>query len=186
MVIKLFPINLPNLWYSSDQKDQNINDTNVESWICSETSLTVKVKELGTAFSVQLLSQVEQVISTDVKKLLSVNDNKGLFREVLLKQGTKSLVYAQTIMPDSTVTGTESMLSELGNKSLGQVLFQSPQAIRSNIEFSIVAPTSQLGQYIEQQLQQTMPQPCYIRRSVFHLNGKPLLVCECFLPELFN
>jgi chorismate--pyruvate lyase len=186
VVIKLFPINLPNLWYSSDQKDQNINDTDVESWICSDTSLTVKVKELGTAFSVQLLSQLEQVISAEIKTLLSVNDNSGLFREVLLKQGTKPLVYAQTIMPDSTITGTESMLSALGDQSLGQVLFQSPQATRSNIEFSLVEPNSQLGQYIEQQLQQPIQDTCYIRRSVFHLNGKPLLVCECFLPELFK
>lgn len=186
MVIKLFPINLPNLWYSSDQKQQNINDTNVESWICSDTSLTVKIKELGVAFSVELLSEINQVISADIKTLLSVNDNSGLFREVLLKQGTKPLVYAQTIMPDSTITGTESMLSALGDKSLGQVLFQSPQTIRSNIEFSIVEPNSQLGQYIEQQLQQPIQDTCYIRRSVFHFNGKPLLVCECFLPELFK
>ena len=186
MVIQLFPINLPNLWYSSDQKQQNISDVNVQSWICSESSLTVKIKQLGTAFSVELLNQVNKSFSLDMQSLLAVNDNSALFREVLLKQGNNPLVYAQTIIPDSTITGTESMLSALGNQSLGQVLFQSPQAQRGDIEFSIVEPDSQLGKYIEQQLQQPIESTCYIRRSVFHLNGKPLLVCECFLPALFN
>jgi chorismate--pyruvate lyase len=182
----LFPINLPNLWYSSDQKDQSINNSDAESWICSDSSLTVKIKELGIAFSVELLSQVYRPVTSEINSLLNVIDESALFREVLLKQGNTPLVYAQTIMPTSSVTGTESMLSELGNQSLGQVLFQSPQAIRSNIEFAIVEPNSQLGQYIEQQLLQPINSTCFIRRSVFHLNGKPLLVCECFLPALFN
>jgi chorismate--pyruvate lyase len=186
VVIQLFPINLPNLWYSSDQKEQSINHSDAESWICSDSSLTVKIKELGIAFSVDLLNQVNRPVSSEIQSLLAVTDNSALYREVLLKQGNIPLVYAQTIMPDSSVTGTESMLSELGNQSLGQVLFQSPQAIRSNIEFAVVEPNSQLGQFIEQQLQQPIKRTCYIRRSIFHLNGKPLLVCECFLPALFN
>jgi len=186
VVFQLFPINLPSLWYSSDQKQQNISDANAKSWICSDSSLTLKIKELGVAFSVELLNQVNKPLTRDIKSLLAVNDNSALFREVLLKQGDKPLVYAQTIMPESTITGTESRLSGLGNQSLGHVLFQSPQAQRSEIEFSIIEPDSQLGQYIEQQLQQPMQQTCYMRRSVFHLNGKPLLVCECFLPALFN
>jgi chorismate--pyruvate lyase len=186
VVFQLFPINLPNLWYSSDQKQQNISDSNAESWICSDRSLTVKIQELGIAFSVELLNQVDQPLTQSIKSLLAVDDSSALFREVLLKQGDKPLVYAQTIMPNSTVTGTESILSGLGNQSLGQVLFKSPQTQRSGIEFSIVEPDSQLGQYIEQQLQQPIQEACYMRRSVFHLNGKPLLVCECFLPALFN
>lgn len=182
----MFPINLPVHWYSSDQKQQHISDANAQSWVCSDSSLTVKIKELGSAFSVELLNQVDKPLTREVKSLLSVDDDSALFREVLLKQADMPLVYAQTIMPDSTVTGTESMLSALGNQSLGQVLFQSPQAQRSHIEFSIVQSNSQLGQYIELQLQQPIQQVCYIRRSVFQLNGKPLLVCECFLPALFN
>ena len=134
MVIQLFPINLPNLWYSSDQKEQSINHSDAESWICSDSSLTVKIKELGIAFSVDLLNQVNRPVSSEIQS----------------------------------------------------VLFQSPQAIRSNIEFAVVEPNSQLGQFIEQQLQQPIKRTCYIRRSIFHLNGKPLLVCECFIPALFN
>ncbi len=158
----------------------------VNSWICSDSSLTVKVKELGVAFSVDVLSQVTRPIPSDMQTKLSIDEQSGLFREVLLKQGDVPLVYAQTIIPNSSISGKESMLGELGNQSLGHVLFQSPQAIRSPIEFSVVEPLSSLGQYIQKQLKQELTETCYIRRSVFHLNGKPLLVCECFLPALFK
>jgi len=154
-------------------------------WIKCESSLTVRIKELGIAFNVDVLNQCQKDLSKTQQSLVKTDDQSGLFREVLLKQGELPLVYAQTIMPDSTVSGTERMLAQLGNQSLGQVLFQSPQAIRGEIEYAEVEANSVLGQYIEKTLQQTIKQTCYIRRSLFMLNNKPLLVCECFLPALF-
>ena len=157
-----------------------------QDWIGCESSLTVRVKEMGIAFNVELLSQFNKPLLTDHQNKLNTADTSGLHREVLLKQGDLPLVYAQTLMPDSTISGTEKMLAELGNQSLGQVLFQSPQAIRGEIEYARVDQTSELGVFVSSQLHQPMSEPCYIRRSLFHLNNKPLLVCECFLPALFN
>jgi chorismate--pyruvate lyase len=182
----LLPLTLPAEWLSSEQFLHVIEDENVRNWVRSQSSLTVKIKELGIAFSVEVIRQSEQALAERYRSKLAVDDDSALFREVLLKQGGSPLVYAQTIMPNSTVTGTERILAELGNQSLGQVLFQSPQAVRSIIEFAEVLPNSPLGLYIQDNLGQAMKTPCYIRRSVFHLNHKPLLVCECFLPELFN
>lgn len=180
----MYPIQLPNDWFCSDLNRENIKTKSVINWITSESSLTVRIKELGIAFSVEVLSQTQGDIPPAIKHKLNCDDNSGMYREVLLKQGDTPLIYAQTIIPDSTISGTESMLAELGNQSLGQVLFQSPQAIRSNIEFTEVEKKSHLGEFIEQQLAQPITSPCYIRRSVFHLNQKPLLVNECFLPAL--
>lgn len=141
---------------------------------------------MGIAFNVELLSQVHKSLLVSHRSKLNIDDELGLHREVLLKQGELPLVYAQTLMPESTISGTEKMLAELGNQSLGQVLFQSPQAIRGEIEYAKVDSDSELGRYIGERLQQPITQPCFIRRSLFHLNNKPLLVCECFLPALFN
>lgn len=182
----MYPLPLPTNWQTLDHADFSAIEKRTKDWIQCESSLTVRIKELGIAFNVEVLNQCHQPISDALKSKLATQDNQALFREVLLKQGDVPLIYAQTIMPESTITGTEKMLSELGNQSLGQVLFQSPQAIRSGLEFSEVVKQTELALFIEQRLEQTMLEPCYIRRSLFHLNHKPLLVCECFLPSLFN
>lgn len=182
----MLPISLPEHWCKCAQHLEQISDEKARDWVQSESSLTIRIKELGIAFNVELLRQTTKPIDDSLRQKLGTDDESALFREVLLKQGAKPLVYAQTIMPLSTVTGTEKVLAELGNQSLGQVLFQTPQAIRSALEFSEVLSNSALGQYIQNDLQQAITQPCYMRRSLFHLKGKPLLVCECFLPDLFN
>lgn len=184
--VVLFPIQLPTQWLSAANNADLISTQTAKEWLTSESSLTVRVKELGIAFSLEVLSQSTQPLSPELQKTLATEDTSALFREVLLKQAGIPLIYAQTIMPSGTVTGTESMLAELGNQPLGQVLFQSPQAIRGPIEFSQVEHTSLLGQFIEHNLEQLMIEHCYIRRSRFLLNHKPLLVCECFLPALFT
>lgn len=183
--VVLFPIQLPTQWLSAANNANIISNLTTKEWLTSESSLTVRVKELGIAFSLEVLSQSDQPLSTSLQKTLGTNDTSALFREVLLKQAGVPLIYAQTIMPSGTVTGTEAMLAELGNQPLGQVLFQSPQAIRGEIEFSQVTKISMLGQFIEHELKQPIVDDCYIRRSRFLLNQKPLLVCECFLPALF-
>lgn len=181
----MFPISLPLQWHLASNLDEDLASSPVSDWIQSQGSLTVRIKELGIAFNVEVLNQCQQALALSQRERIETQDKLGLVREVLLKQGECPLVYAQTIMPESTVTGTERMLSQLGNQSLGQVLFQSPQAVRGRIEYAQVLPDSELGTFIHSRLGQTMIEPCYMRRSLFQLNNKPLMVYECFLPALF-
>lgn len=182
----LFPITLPENWLGLHSKSFKQLTYEQQDWIASESSLTTKIKELGIAFSVQLLHQTTVTLTEKHKALFNVGDKQALIREVLLKQGDAALVYAQTVMPLSTVTGTEAILAELGNQSLGQVLFQSKQATRGDIEYTEITSNSKLGEFITNNLNQIIDSCCYMRRSTFHLNNKPLLVSECFLPKLFE
>lgn len=182
----MYPLPLPTDWHSASNTIDNVSFFPARDWIQSESSLTIRIKELGIAFALEVLNQTEQILSAEQKQQLNTNDSSAIFREVLLKQGNTPLVYAQTIIPKSTLSGSEKGLAELGSQPLGQVLFQSPQAIRSEIEFAQVQQNTILAQFIEQHLQQPIKHDCYIRRSNFLLNAKPLLVCECFLPALFE
>ena len=182
----MYPLSLPTDWHCASSTIDNVSHFPARDWIQSESSLTVRIKELGIAFSLEVLNQTQTTLSPAQQKQLNTKDSSAIFREVLLKQGDTPLVYAQTIIPKSTLSGSEKGLAELGSQPLGQVLFQSPQAIRSEIEFAQVEPSSVLGQFIERELQQPINHKCYIRRSNFLLNAKPLLVCECFLPALFE
>ena len=181
----MFPISLPTQWHPTSRLSEFSASSQAADWIQSQGSLTVRIRELGIAFNLEVLSQTEQALTKEQRALLETQDDSGLIREVLLKQGACPLVYAQTLIPESTSSGTESMLTKLGSQSLGQVLFQSPQATRGQIEFAQVLPDSELANYIENQLGQPIVQACFIRRSRFLLNQKPLLVSECFLPALF-
>ena len=117
-------------------------------------------------------------------KQLNTKDSVALIREVLLKQGDKPLIYAQTIIPESTIVGTESRLAELGTQSLGQVLFQSKETQRGHIEVSTVSDSSALGSFIKNKLGQALTDVCFIRRSTFNLNNKKftLVIKKIFTP----
>lgn len=182
----MYPLPLPTDWHCASSTISHVSHAPARDWIQSESSLTIRIKELGIAFTLDVLSQAERTLSVQQQRQLNTADSSAVFREVLLKQGGVPLVYAQTIIPKSTLSGTERGLAELGRQPLGQILFQSPQAIRSNIEFAQVTRESVLGQFIEHNLEQSIKHDCYIRRSNFLLNAKPLLVCECFLPALFE
>lgn len=182
----MFPIELPTNWQLANNSQSLAANKGLKSWVCSESSLTVKIKELGTAFSVEVLNQCYQAIDEKTQQQLNTKDSVALIREVLLKQGDKPLIYAQTIIPESTIVCTESRLAELGNQSLGQVLFQSKETQRGHIEVSTVSDSSALGSFIQNKLGQALTDVCFIRRSTFNLNNKPLIVNECFLPLLTN
>ncbi|MGY8871916.1 MAG: chorismate--pyruvate lyase family protein [Pseudomonadales bacterium] len=94
----------------------------------------------------------------------------ALIREVHLLGNDQVWVYARSIIPASTMTGRERQLSHVGNRSLGSILFSDPTMHRGPLQIS--------------RLQLSNQQTVWARRSKFFLSGKPLLVCEVFLPAL--
>ncbi len=182
----MYPIELPEHWQIAKNHSLLSDFPDIKQWVCSESSLTIKIKELGVAFSVEVLSQSYRSLDKSMQSVINTGDSVALVREVVLKQGDVPLVYAQTLMPESTIIGTEKRLSDLGNQSLGQILFQSNQAIRDQIECAVVENDSPLALFIEDKLKQSLTKTCFIRRSLFHLDNKPILVNECFLPALVD
>lgn len=180
----MYPLALPVNWSLAHTHHLLAQFPKLKEWVCCDSSLTVRVKELGVSFSVDVLNQSEISLTKEQKSVLDTKDKVALVREVVLKQGDTPLIYAQTIMPESTILGTEERLANLGNQSLGQILFQTKSATRGNIECTQVLQDSPLALFIEQHLKQLINKPVFIRRSLFSLNNKPLLVNECFLPAL--
>ena len=180
----MFPLALPVNWSLAHTHHVLAQFPKLKDWVCCESSLTVRVKELGVSFSVEVLNQSETVLTLEQQQTLKTTDRDALIREVVLKQGNTPLIYAQTLMPHSTILGSEERLAHLGNQSLGQVLFQTKGATRGDIECTEVTHDSDLATFIENHLKQPMHSPVFIRRSLFSLNNKPLLVNECFLPAL--
>lgn len=94
----------------------------------------------------------------------------ALIREVRLIGNDQVWVYARSIIPASTITGRERQLHHVGNRSLGSILFSDATMRRGPLQISCLKLTDQ--------------EQVWARRSTFFLSGKPLLVCEVFLPAL--
>jgi len=152
----------------------------IMSWLLDEASLTSKLEQQYEQFSVAL----QQQLTTNFKQSpLSpyFHGETVLVREVLLHCDGVATVFAQTEIPVSTLSDEQKQLTELGNTSLGRVLFQNKSLQRGHIEIAEFSMGSEVHQ-LSDSLQQDCAHSLWARRSVFYIENKPLLVSEVFLP----
>jgi len=107
----------------------------------------------------------------------------GLVREVHLLCRQRPWVFARTVIPVQTMTGSVRRLARLGSRPLGGLLFADPSVRRGALEIARIAPGHSL---YGTATGGTNGAPIWGRRSVFHLDNKPLLVSEVFLSEVGN
>jgi chorismate--pyruvate lyase len=142
-----------------------------QSWLTDRGSLTQHlVLASDGRFEVKLLDLRWGYPTVDEARLLSIPARqKALIRTVSLEGCEQSWVVARTIIPVTTLIGSERQLYGIGQRSLGSVLFKDRTMRRGPLQ------TARL-----KEREHTL----WARRSVFCLSGKPLLVAEVFLPPL--
>jgi chorismate--pyruvate lyase len=176
-----FPISLAASW-ATQQQTETCSDK-ISSWLYDENSLTKKLESLYTKFQVQVKQQL--IVDSSMVGLSGyfANEKKILLREVFLYCDETPVVFAQTEIPFSTLSHKQAQLTEIGNQSLGTILFQDINMKRGPIEVAQFTENQQLTNLC-QSLKQNCPHSLWARRSQFFLNDKPLLVSELFLPAL--
>lgn len=107
----------------------------------------------------------------------------ALIREVLINSQQKQWMYARTVIPRETIAGELSVLGDLKNRSLGSVLFQQPDMQRSAFDFVMLQPDTEWHQKMTAYLQCELP-ALWMRRSVFSIAEKKILLTEVFLPDI--
>ena len=151
----------------------------LSAWLLEAGSLTVRLKQHCQQFRVQVLNEAPASLPDFLRAQLP--DTQAVqVREVILWCNELPCDYAQSWLPQQTINAL-TPLADLGERPLGDYIFQQPGLRRGAIE------VAQL-QLALPQLQPTLPQcaasRCYARRSVFTLDGMPLLVAEAFLPAI--
>ena len=115
---------------------------------------------------------------------LGINPNRfALIRQVELLCDETPWVCARTVMPGATLSGPLRKLAHLKSQSLGAILFASPSMQRGEVEISNISSADKTHRLLEQG-GANLPASLWGRRSVFRVYGKPLLVCEFFLPAM--
>lgn len=149
----------------------------VSHWLLDTDSLTQRLQLDGSQFSVQRRFQGWQRPTFSERHVLQLPARQvALVREVALLRNGSPVVFARSVFPSTTLTGELRWLRHLQNRSLGSILFNSPGLQRSPFEVARLPGDTPL---LPTDLQQTPP--AWGRRSVFLLNGRPLLVGEIFL-----
>lgn len=125
----------------------------------------------------QRLSQSWVSALPSERRLLEMRQSeRALVREVVLKLDNHAVVFARSVFPCSSLTGSLRHLRRLHNSSLGAYLFSQSNMLRSPFEICLLNGEHE---YLPASLKQE--QPAWARRSRFELNAKSLLVSEVFL-----
>lgn len=153
--------------------------TGLQNWLLDSGSLTAKLIKLsGGEFSVQVLRQVYTRASRSEALALGIGfHERCLIREVILRGHKQPWVFARSVLPLRSLTGSLRHLRKQGNRPLGAFLFSQPQLKRSPIALALI---SRHHAYLPEDL--SGDAQVWGRRSIFSIANKPLLVSEVFLP----
>lgn len=182
VIVITFPISLLVNWQCTSQ----VSDlsSSEREWLFEPHSLTVKLKSRAQVFSVKVLSEKIFDLTLEQKALLGCEASTALNREVLLLCDNIPMVYAQSWLPDNQLSNQpKNPLHNMGDRPLGDVIFQNPELVRKEIEvarFDTEHPIQQLASQLNLPIQKLLG-----RRSVFSLKGYNFLVCEVFLPGAY-
>ena len=157
----------------------------IEDWLLDRGSLTSRlIKASDGEFRVKVLHQGwGRPLYSESQLLGTRRAETALVREVeLLGHGTP-WVFARTLIPASSLSGSARRLANLGSKPLGAVLFSDPGMRRGPIQVARLQPRHPLFVAATSHLEQK-PAELWGRRTLFYLAGKPLLVNEVFLPDI--
>ena len=180
-VTQLFPVNLDADWSHLSAKDFS---PVLADWLFDAGSLTARLTARCQEFKVILLGQQHHMVSAYEACEHIPEGTQVIAREVLLYCDNHPQVFARSLMPLTSLTGEEAALSELGDKPLGQAIFNSPHLTRG--DFAVAQFDNDSGvASLAKTLALPLADKLWGRRSIFFLHDKPLAVAEVFLPNAF-
>jgi chorismate--pyruvate lyase len=170
-------------WLPAERLGQLSVDAQVRPWLIGKGLLTLRLKAVcAERFALRLVDEWTGLLKPEHKSALRSLDNAGLFREVELCCGEQVWVFAQTVMPDSTLCA-HPWLAELGESALGETLCGLSGVERSSYEYAWL-PVEHAVTARALRAAQIKPAGLWARRSRMSLRGSPVLIQELFLPAM--
>lgn len=178
--------NKPTIIETLQPGDCRLNeDEKVCDLIYSKQSTTAYFKKIcPTGFNVFVLNQSWRGLKPGEHEALTVpNEDLVFVREVVLRCHDTVLMYARSVFPEDILNGEGKVFEHLGNRSLGEVLYQDPHLKRELISVQQIDQTSKDYAMVAEYMS-TRPKNLWARTSRFYYYGKPLLLYEIFMPPL--
>jgi chorismate--pyruvate lyase len=156
----------------------------LRDWLTDHGSLTQRLRSRCASFRVMPLAGGLARANADEYPLLGMAPGtRAYVREVLLLCNDVPVVFAHSVLPLAGLRGGWNGITRLGSRSLGEALFSDPRIERRPLAFRSVRRDHPLYRAAVRHLPVTVSS-LWGRRSIFCLNGHPLLVTEVFLPAI--
>ena len=113
-------------WISFEEMNSLLcdkEDKEIKSWLLEEGPITERIKSNGD-FELELVKDKVDFVRDDEKSFLGDIAGRIKVREVYLRENNKPKVWARSCIPLKTIKEGLSSLGELGNKPLGDILFE--------------------------------------------------------------
>ncbi len=155
-------------------------------WLCDRGSLTQRLKSRCTDFRVRPLATGHGRPHLDETQLLNLHPrHRAYVRQVMLLCNDRPRVFAHSVLPLAGLRGGWQPVTRLGSRSLGEALFNNPRIQRQSLAYRHIRPHHALHRALRKSMPD-VPRALWARRSLFCLNGRPLLVTELFLPAIMT
>lgn len=170
------------IWHQALHRKVSGVPSALGAWLLNSDSLTLRLQQAsGGQLGVRVLNQSVQLPGLSERQALGLPPRRrALVREVVLFGRDTPWVYARSVLPLTTLTGPLRKLRHLDSRPLGELLFNDPTMTRGELEWACISADKSAALAPQLPLYE---EPVWGRRSVFRLSGKPLLVCEIFLPS---
>lgn len=152
-------------------------------WLQAPGSLTARLRKRYAQFSVSLILEEWRIGQPEVLKLLGLPPRTRVWvREVCLYGNGVPRVFAHSVIVPAALRGAWHGLRSIGQRPLGEVLFNTPAAQRGKLHYRKLPLRHLLRQTVIHEGWATALQPLWARRSQFMLGRQIVLVTEVFLP----
>ena len=156
----------------------------LRGWLSDRGSLTRRLKARHADFKVNPVTRGLMPPFFDEAEVLHLSPQMHAYvRDVLLIGGGHARVFAHSVLPRASQRGGWRGISRLGTKPLGEALFTDPRIRRLGLTSRRLDARNPLYRAARRHTGLTA-RHLWARRSVFCLNGRPLLVTEVFLPAI--
>ncbi|MBL8471307.1 MAG: chorismate lyase [Rhodocyclaceae bacterium] len=156
------------------------------AWLAEAGSLTARICRACSRFRVEVLAQhMARPLADEACTLHSSSGRIARVREVLLHADGRPVVFAHSAVNPDHERGAWHLLSGLGARPLGSLLFADPCIARGVLEWRRLDARHPLYRRAAAACPRP-PQEFWARRSVYRRDGRPLLVTEVFLPAVLE
>jgi len=170
-------------WLPAERLGQLTIEPALRTWLIAKGVLSARVKAAsGEQFALRLIDQWSGLLTSSHKLGLRSDDSAGLFRDIEMVSGGQVWIFAQTVMPDSTLT-LHPWLAELCDTPLDETLIGLSGVDRGSYEYAWLPVDHPLTALALREAD-VKPEGLWARRSRVALRGAPLLMQEVFLPGM--
>lgn len=156
----------------------------LRGWLSDRGSLTRRLKARYAGFRVDPVARgLAPPFPDEARPLHLAPQRYAYIRDVLLVGDGQPRVFAHSVLPRASLRGRWCGITRLGARPLGEALFADPRIRRLGLTMRRLDARHPLYRAARRHTGVTAP-ALWGRRSVFCLNGQPLLVTEVFLPAL--